>query len=100
MKFFKALPLELLMWVGALLYLFFIDPHAEHTTICLFKIMGFTWCPGCGIGHSISYFMHGEMVNSFHAHWFGSIALFVLLHRVVVLSKDYYQNNIINFKTN
>jgi hypothetical protein len=49
--------------------------------------MGITWCPGCGLGHSIAYFMHGDIYHSFHAHWLGIPAFFIICHRIYVLIK-------------
>ena len=50
--------------------------------------MGFKWCPGCGIGHSIAWLLHGNIKNSLHAHWLGIPALVLIVYRIVVLIKD------------
>lgn len=88
MNFLKKLPLELIIWIGVLLYLLVIDPAAEHTTFCFYKFIGISWCPGCGIGHAISYALHGDFSASFQSHKFGIIALLILLHRIFILSKN------------
>jgi len=44
--------------------------------------MGITWCPGCGLGHSIAFLLHGDLRNSFHAHWLGVPALIIILYRI------------------
>jgi hypothetical protein len=44
--------------------------------------------PGCGLGHSISYLLHGDTVNSFHAHWLGIPALTGIAHRIYSLIKQ------------
>ena len=49
--------------------------------------MGITWCPGCGLGHSIAFLMHGDIKNSFHAHWIGMPALGIIVYRIVVLAR-------------
>ncbi|ASU32319.1 hypothetical protein MuYL_0416 [Mucilaginibacter xinganensis] len=49
--------------------------------------MGVTWCPGCGLGHSISFLFHGDIKNSLHAHWLGIPAVGVILYRIVVLAR-------------
>lgn len=50
--------------------------------------MGFTWCPGCGIGHAIAWLLHGDVKNSLHAHWLGIPALILIVYRIIVLFKD------------
>lgn len=95
----KSLPLELIMWIGALAYLWFINPFAEQPSFCILKFLGFTWCPGCGIGHAISFLMHGEFEASFKAHWLGSFALLVIMHRIIILTKNYFKHYHINPET-
>jgi hypothetical protein len=79
---------ELVFWVAALMALAISNPSAAtHFTLCPLKLMGLTWCPGCGLGHSIAYLLHGDIKNSFHAHWLGIPALIIIGHRVFVLFK-------------
>lgn len=85
MQSFKKLPFELILWIGSLLYLGKINPHAEHMSLCFFNWLGFLWCPGCGLGHSISFLLHGECALSWEAHWLGGFGLMVLLHRIIQL---------------
>jgi hypothetical protein len=49
--------------------------------------MGISWCPGCGIGHSIAYLLHGDVIKSFHTHFLGTFALLVIVYRIVQLIK-------------
>ncbi|HEY2583255.1 MAG TPA: DUF2752 domain-containing protein [Mucilaginibacter sp.] len=49
------------------------------------KLLGFSWCPGCGLGHSISFLFHGDLNRSFHAHWLGIPALVIISHRIYIL---------------
>lgn len=62
--------------------------QATHFTLCPLKLMGFNWCPGCGLGHSIAYLLHGDVYHSFHAHWLGIPALLIILHRIYILFKQ------------
>jgi hypothetical protein len=55
--------------------------------------MGITWCPGCGLGHSISFLLHGDIKNSFHAHWIGVPALVIIAHRIYVLIRANLKGN-------
>src|ERR1700709_791683 len=78
---------ELAFWVTALVSLAFTDPAGPaHFSLCPLKAMGITWCPGCGLGHSISWLFRGSISNSFHAHWLGIPALIIILYRIYTLS--------------
>ncbi|MCD8741466.1 DUF2752 domain-containing protein [Mucilaginibacter roseus] len=48
---------------------------------------GIGWCPGCGLGHSISWLFRGNLNNSFQAHWLGIPALAIISWRIVILIK-------------
>jgi ABC-type Fe3+-siderophore transport system permease subunit len=81
---------ELVFWVTAMLCLAFTSPQAtSHFTLCPLKLMGITWCPGCGLGHSIIYLFHGQLGDSLHAHWLGIPAVLVIFHRIYVLAKPH-----------
>jgi hypothetical protein len=78
---------ELVFWVAALVSLALADPAGPaHFSLCPLKAMGITWCPGCGLGHSISWLFRGDIHNSFHAHWLGIPALIIILYRIYTLS--------------
>jgi hypothetical protein len=79
---------ELVFWIAALISLALTNPTEQaHFTLCPLKLLGFTWCPGCGLGHSISFLFHGDIKRSFHAHWLGVPAVMIILHRIYVLGK-------------
>ncbi|HEY1114002.1 MAG TPA: DUF2752 domain-containing protein [Chitinophagaceae bacterium] len=63
--------LEPLAWTGALLVLFFLDPAKEGPSLCLGRLLGGEGCPGCGIGHSIHYALHGAIRRSVEEHILG-----------------------------
>ena len=74
---------ELCFWISALIALGFSNPSLEtHFTLCPLKLLGLSWCPGCGLGHSIAFLLHGDIVNSWHAHWLGIPALAMILYRI------------------
>jgi len=84
----KIIGFEAAIWIGALLYLAFINnPAITHFSICPFHILGFGFCPGCGLGNSVSYILHGEILESFSVHPLGLFALIVLIARIIHLSK-------------
>jgi hypothetical protein len=83
---------ELTFWIVALTCLAFTNPAGEsHFSLCPLKWMGITRCPGCGLGHAISYLFRGDIKSSFHAHWLGIPVLAVLLYRIytLVINKKY-----------
>jgi hypothetical protein len=87
---------ELIFWTAALIALAFTDPAGSaHFSLCPLKAMGITWCPGCGLGHSISWLFRGNFSNSWHAHWLGIPALVIILYRIVIL----FNQRIIHYKS-
>ena len=89
----KIIGLEAAIWIGALLYLAFVyTPGETHFTICPIKNLGFDFCPGCGLGNSISLIFQGEIYNSFLSHPLGILALTVLIIRIIQLIKNNWSN--------
>jgi len=79
---------ELAFWLSALLALAIADPTDQtHFSLCPLKMLGVTWCPGCGLGHSISFLFHGDIKKSLQAHWLGIPALAGILYRIYVLAR-------------
>ncbi|MEO6839064.1 MAG: DUF2752 domain-containing protein [Ginsengibacter sp.] len=78
---------ELTAWVTALILLALMNPGTDtHYSFCIFKFFRVKFCPGCGLGHSISYLFHGDIRASFSAHPLGIFALVVILFRIYKLS--------------
>ncbi len=77
---------ELIFWFTALILLAFMPPGIDtHYSLCVFKLVGFNFCPGCGLGHSISYLFHGDIEASLAAHPLGIFAVLVIVYRVYKL---------------
>ncbi|RNI35278.1 DUF2752 domain-containing protein [Hanamia caeni] len=77
---------ELTAWVTAILLLALMNPATDtHYSFCLFKFIGIQFCPGCGLGHSISYLFHGDFKQSFNSHPLGFFAVAVIFHRMYQL---------------
>jgi len=72
---------ELLIWLGALVLLYFLDVEQEHFSLCVINALGFSWCPGCGIGHSIHYALQLDFSNAWREHYFGIPATGIILFR-------------------
>jgi len=87
----RKINLELLFSIMALLYLATINPAAAHVSLCPVKNFGFDWCPGCGLGHAISYIFHGEIEKSWNSHPLGWFAIIVITHRIITLSKTLFK---------
>lgn len=91
-KFFKIwslLGFEALVWILGLFYLASIhSPGETHFTICPLANIGIDFCPGCGLGNSISYLFKGDFISSFNAHPLGVFALIVLTLRIINIIKN------------
>jgi hypothetical protein len=79
----SELGIEPLAWFVALLVLGISTPHSSADfTFCPLSNIGITGCPGCGLGRSISYALHGQFGASVQAHWLGIPALVILCVRI------------------
>lgn len=89
----KKIPIELMVWTGALLFLACTKTSGmSHSSLCPLQLLGFDWCPGCGLGRSIRYMLHGDPIRSFGQHWFGIPALFILIYRIIHLLNNFLIN--------
>lgn len=80
---------EELVWICGLFYLIFVNsPDTSHFTICPIANLGFDFCPGCGLGNSISYLFRGDLAASFNSHPFGILAFLIVIHRIISLIKN------------
>jgi hypothetical protein len=88
----RKLNTELFCWLFILAALAIVNPSHTHFTLCVFNLTGLEWCPGCGIGHSISYLLHGNLQQSWQSHYLGLPALLIILHRCINLSISQFKN--------
>jgi len=89
----KRIEWEAVFWIAGLLYLAFINPYqTQQFSICPFHNMGITFCPGCGLGRSISFFYHGDIIHSLKSHPMGIIAFFLISYRIITLSRKMFRN--------
>jgi hypothetical protein len=85
-RLWKLLGFEALIWIFGLIYLALINsPEATHFTICPLSNLGFKYCPGCGLGNSISYLFRGDFTLSFHSHPLGIFALVIIIFRIITI---------------
>ncbi len=73
---------ESLCWLSALIVLFFLPENNGGVSLCLFSRLGFTHCPGCGIGHSVHYALHLQLATSFRYHPLGIPAVIIIFIRI------------------
>ncbi|HQV77593.1 MAG TPA: DUF2752 domain-containing protein [Chitinophagales bacterium] len=85
--FKKYYSLELLFLSTSIIYLFFINPYEKHVSICLFKLIGWEQCIGCGLGKSISFLLHGNIQASLQNHLLGTFVLLMFVYRMYQLIK-------------
>ena len=76
---------ELIMWVSGLSLLFFMPENAEGFSFCIFKLVGFSGCLGCGIGHAIREGLHFHFLNSLKQHPLGLLAIIIIFNRIFQL---------------
>jgi hypothetical protein len=76
---------ELSIWITALILLAFMSPTNTHASLCPLNASGVDFCPGCGLGHSISWLLHGNITASLKSHPFGIAAIIILLIRIYTL---------------
>ena len=82
----QYIKLEAVIWLIGLAYLALIDPHSStHLSFCPLHNLGFDFCPGCGLGRSISLILHGDVTVSLAAHPLGIPALLILCYRIAVI---------------
>ena len=82
----KLLGFEALIWILGLIYLALINSsEATHFTICPLSNIGFKYCPGCGLGNSISYLFRGDFTSSFRTHPLGIFTLVTIIFRIITI---------------
>ncbi|WP_366206316.1 DUF2752 domain-containing protein [Flavihumibacter sp. CACIAM 22H1] len=92
---------EAITWIGALLWIGWgVDYGETAPGFCAFrlagieKITGVDACPGCGLGRSMAAALHGNWRVSWHHHWIGIPALFIILGRIVTLLITQHKNQL------
>lgn len=91
MNWLSRIPVELIIWVLVLTLLGLAKPvspdSGQHFTFCPLANLGLTWCPGCGLGRSVTQFLHGHIRESLHYHWLGIPAVFIIMYRIMTLGR-------------
>jgi hypothetical protein len=88
----KGFPWEGVVWFVGLIAVSVPDPTIERTwSLCLFDMLGITFCPGCGLGHAVAFLMRGEWALSFASHPLAIPTVAILVGRVVYLFFRYFR---------
>jgi len=102
-RILKILNFELIFFIGGLIYLAIINPfNFNHLHFCIFGLCGIDFCPGCGLGRSISFLLHGCLLESICEHPLGTIGLALILNRIYIIAMThkyliiYYLQNPLN----
>src|SRR5688572_22820194 len=86
----RQIPTEAIVWSAGLIFLALYPPTGHsHFTVCPLALLGADWCPGCGLGQSISWLFRGEWQRSFNTHPLGIFAVIILSFRIITLLKKY-----------
>jgi len=86
---------EQIVWVSALVLLFFMDAGSTATSFCVFKAVGLNSCAGCGLGHAIHHALHFNFIESINEHIIGIPATLGILYNIfkVFISPKKLNNN-------
>ena len=71
---------EVILWNGALILLGVMKVD-NTASLCILKNLGFTWCPGCGLGHAIHYALHFDFERSIQEHILGIPATLIIFYQ-------------------
>ena len=90
LKILKKVNPELVIWIVALIVLALTNPTEHHLTLCPLSNFGFRYCPGCGLGRSVSYLFRGDIIASFRMHPLGIFALGIIGYRIIQIINIQY----------
>lgn len=82
----KIFPLEFLFFASALVALYFANINGSQYSLCPLKALKINFCPGCGLGHSLHFIMHGHFKLAWQAHPIGFFAFPVIIYRICTLT--------------
>jgi hypothetical protein len=73
---------EWMALTAGLLLMALLDPFAEAATLCPVERLGFEFCPGEGLGRSISHAFRGDFLASISMHPAGILAILIIIGRI------------------
>lgn len=79
---------EAAVFSTGLLLMAFMNPESTiGPDLCLFEQLGFSFCPGDGLGHSIAYTFRGDIYKALQANIIGPFSIIILGLRIGYLLK-------------
>jgi hypothetical protein len=92
LSYARFVNLEAAIWILGLIFLLIVPLEmGSHLSICPIKNLGFSFCPGCGLGSSIHYLLNFEFKSSVASHPLGIFALFIIICRIFTIVKKNYK---------
>ncbi|MFL5741197.1 MAG: DUF2752 domain-containing protein [Flavisolibacter sp.] len=85
---------EPVSWILVLVLLFFMNGSKPAGSFCLFKLLGFHSCWGCGIGHAIHDALHFQFRQSVYHHILGIPAVAAIVYSIFDSFNKQKQNKI------
>lgn len=85
--------LEWVVFSMGLVLMGMMNPEVTGTSLCLFDLLGFDFCPGDGLGHSIAYTFRGDLSSAINANIAGPAAVVILTFRVMYIWKNLYHQS-------
>lgn len=89
---------EWMVFLTGLILMATMNPYVEGTSLCLFEALGFTFCPGDGLGHSIAFLFRGEFSSSLEANLMGPAVVVGLGARIISIWKNLVQKQIMDLQ--
>jgi len=86
---------ELSILFGGIILLALMDPDSKEISLCIFDNIGI-FCPGEGLGRSISFIFRGMWAEAWSSHPAGYLAVPVLSFRIIYIL--FNRNNLNSFK--
>lgn len=87
--------LEWIVLCLGLILLAFMNPEYQGNSLCIIEALEL-YCPGEGLGRSISYIFRGMWVDAFSSNPAGYLAVPVLTGRILYIIKNRISNSHFN----
>lgn len=88
----RHLHIEWIFFSIGLFLLAIMDTKTNAHSLCFFEWVGFEFCFGEGLGHSIAYLFQGDFNSSLQANFMGPATVFVLSFRILSIWKKLLTN--------
>ena len=79
--------MEWVAFLTGLILMATMDPFTTGPSFCIVEQLGFNYCPGEGLGHSIAFLFRGDFEASLQANLLGPLAVIILSLRIMGIWK-------------